>query len=338
MKLIITESQYKVLLETDYRKVLDSKLIKDKITIDVLAKKYPQWDFSRARIRREKNSKGTPYRFLDGLDCPKHGISDNLNVSDLDRRGSGCRECGKERQVEKGFQKTELDQWVKILDEKGFIADSKNFEYIKNSSGKNVLYVKDLICKDCGGKIKKLVNVWDDSSDKVSCPKCSIGQWKGEKIVKDILKGMGLVEGVDYFPKYKFEGLKGKEHTRTTPTGGISKSLSLPYYFDFYIPNWNTIIEFDGEYHFNLKVGRHDEEKLEKYIYRDIKKNNFTKNNGIDLIRISYKPIHRKKEVIEKEINDALAELKTLRKKGGDENDKGYLITTGNYPKKGWNK
>jgi hypothetical protein len=53
MKIKITEPQYKI-------------LVKDKSTIDNLSSKFPQWDFTNATIRREKNPKGQTYRFLDG--------------------------------------------------------------------------------------------------------------------------------------------------------------------------------------------------------------------------------------------------------------------------------
>jgi hypothetical protein len=316
MKIIITEKQYNILLETDYRKVLDSNLIKDKVTIDVLAKKYPQWDFSRARIRREKNSKGTPYRFLDGLDCPKHGISDNLNVSDLDRRGSGCRECGKERQIEKGFQKTEINQWIIDLDEVGFSTEFENFEYIPNKNGKPVLFVKDAICNECGEKINKYLNVWNMKSGKSKCPVCSVGKWKGEEIVKKILDG----EEINNIPKYQFPDLTGKEFVRRTPSGGFSKSTKLPYYFDFYLPELNTLIEYDGEYHFHLIKGRHDEIKLSNYIKRDLKKNEYAKDK-FKLIRISY---HDKKDMVNQ------------LKKGLKSPDELWL--SDNYPQLGWNQ
>jgi hypothetical protein len=318
MKIIITEKQYNILLETDYRKVLDSNLIKDKVTIDVLAKKYPQWDFSRARIRREKNSKGQTYRFLDGLNCPKHGLSDNLNVSDLDRRGSGCRECGKEKQIEKGFQKTEVNQWIIDLDKVGFSTEFENFEYMSNKKGKPVLFVKDAICKECGGKIKKYLNVWNMKSGKSVCPNCSLNKWKGEEKVKTILDKLNI----NYIPKYQFPDLKGKEHIRKTPTG-FSKPIKLPYYFDFYLPEKNTLIEYDGQYHFDVKKDRHDEIKLSDYIRRDLEKNKYCKDNDIKLIRIPY--TSKNVDQIEKEIVDGL-------------NSEDMLVTTGNYPKKGWNK
>jgi len=316
MKLIITERQYNILLETDYRKVLDSNLIKDKVTIDVLAKKYPQWDFSRARIRREKNSKGTPYRFLDGLDCPKHGISNNLNVSDLDRRGSGCRECGKERQIEKGFQKTEINQWIIDLDEVGFSTEFENFEYKPNKNGKPVLFVKDAICNECGEKINKYLNVWNMKSGKSKCPVCSVGKWKGEETIAKILED----KGINNIPKYQFTNLKGKEFVRRTPTGGVSKATKLPYYFDFYLPELNTLIEYDGEYHFHVKKGRHDEIKLSDYIKRDLAKNDYAKDK-FKLIRISY---HDKKDMVNQ------------LEKGLESPDELWL--SDNYPQLGWNQ
>ncbi len=321
MKIKITEPQYKI-------------LVKDKSTIDNLSSKFPQWDFTNATIRREKNPKGQTYRFLDGLYCNKHKTTnDNINVSDLLKRGSGCRECGREKQIESGMTKKPLEQWVIDLDKVGFETKIKNFKYMKNSSGKNSLYVKDAICKNCNNKITKYVSAWEMNSGKITCPECSLGKWKGEEAVKEILNGMGLVKDVDYFPKYKFDGLKGKIHRRATPKG-FSKETSLPYYFDFYIPEWNTLIEYDGEYHFNIKPGRHDDKKLNEYIFRDIQKNNFAKDNGIDMIRISYKTKPHKKDNIKNQIEDALSQLKSMRNKS---TKKGNIITTGNYPKLGWN-
>lgn len=305
MKIKITEPQYKI-------------LVKDKSTIDDLSGKFPQWDFTNATIRREKNPKGQTYRFLDGLYCNKHKTTnDNINVSDLLKRGSGCRECGKEKQVESGMTKKPLEQWVLDLDKVGFETKIENFKYMKNSSGKNSLYVKDAVCKKCGNKINKLLSAWEMNSGKITCPKCSIGKWRGEETIKEILDEMG----VEYITKYKFSDLKGKEHNRTTKTG-FSKNVSLPYYFDFYLPESNTIIEYDGELHFFAKERYGGEEYLNNYIYRDTRKNDYLLDKGIKLIRVPYTT--KDKEEMKQEIVDAL-----------ENNDN--RILTGNYPKLGWN-
>ena len=149
MKIKITEPQYKELNKT---------LIKDKKTIDELQSKFTQWDFTNAKIRHERNSKGASYPFLDGLYCNIHKtISNNVNVSDLKKRGSGCRECGKDRQVQSGMTRKPLEQWVLDLDKVGFETKIENFEYKPNKDGKMVLYVKDAICKNCNNKITKYI-------------------------------------------------------------------------------------------------------------------------------------------------------------------------------------
>jgi very-short-patch-repair endonuclease len=213
--------------------------------------------------------------------------------------------------------KKPLEQWVLDLDKSGFKTKIENFKYMKNSSGKNSLYVKDAVCKKCGEKIKKYLSAWEMNSGKINCPKCSIGKWKGEETIKEILDEMG----VEYIAKYKFPDLKGKEHNRTTKTG-FSKNVSLPYYFDFYLPESNTIIEYDGELHFFSKERYGGDEHLNNYIYRDTRKNDYLLDKNIKLIRIPYTT--KDKEIMKQEIVDAL-----------ESNDN--RILTGNYPKLGWN-
>lgn len=60
---------------------------------------------------------------------------------------------------------------------------------------------------------------------------------------------------------------------------------SLP--FDFYLEEYNCIIEYDGSQHFNKKF--YYEENYEIRHKHDLIKNEFCKNNSINLIRIPYK-------------------------------------------------
>ena len=67
----------------------------------------------------------------------------------------------------------------------------------------------------------------------------------------------------------------------------------LPLPFDFYLPDHNTCIEYDGEQHFssNCYFGgkeRNNEQLFEKIKIRDNIKNEYCKNNGIQLVRIKY--------------------------------------------------
>ena len=67
-----------------------------------------------------------------------------------------------------------------------------------------------------------------------------------------------------------------------------------PLPFDFYIPQYNLCIEFDGKQHFiptDFKSNSTEEEKL-KYFelvqMRDNIKTDYCKNNNINLLRIKY--------------------------------------------------
>ena len=77
---------------------------------------------------------------------------------------------------------------------------------------------------------------------------------------------------------------------------------SMP--FDFYIPDKNTAIEFDGVQHFQV-VGRFGgQENFMQTRLNDDFKTEYCKNKGINLIRISYKELDRVNEILsEKLIN-----------------------------------
>ena len=63
-----------------------------------------------------------------------------------------------------------------------------------------------------------------------------------------------------------------------------------PLPFDFYLPRYNVIIEYDGEQHFTdrgYKTNRF-RDTLEYTQYHDDVKNSFCKRFGIKLIRIPY--------------------------------------------------
>lgn len=84
--------------------------------------------------------------------------------------------------------------------------------------------------------------------------------------------------------------------------------------FDFYIPKFNTCIEFDGAQHFIYVKEFHGEDedkgrkKLEYQKYKDKVKNEFCKNNNIGLLRISYLDIDN----VHTKINNYLKGLKQL--------------------------
>lgn len=67
------------------------------------------------------------------------------------------------------------------------------------------------------------------------------------------------------------------------------KDTNRPARFDFYLPEYNLLIEYDGQQHFYYtNSGWNNQENFEKNQQHDNFKNNWCKNNNIKLIRISY--------------------------------------------------
>lgn len=103
------------------------------------------------------------------------------------------------------------------------------------------------------------------------CPKCF--QYKREKLISIWLDN----HNIDYISQYKFDDCRDKR----------------PLPFDFYLPQYNACIEHDGRQHFVLvdfagKGIEWAQSQLNITQYHDNIKNEYCKNNHINLLRISY--------------------------------------------------
>jgi very-short-patch-repair endonuclease len=112
------------------------------------------------------------------------------------------------------------------------------------------------------------------------CPDCSGSKSVGEKKIWRYLE----YRKIEFVPQKWFPECKDKR----------------PLPFDFYLPDCNTIIEFDGRQHFG-------ETNYFTYSYEETKKhdeikNNYCKANGIYLIRIPYWNIDKIEQILDKEL------------------------------------
>ena len=77
----------------------------------------------------------------------------------------------------------------------------------------------------------------------------------------------------------------------------------MPLRFDFYLPDYNLLIECQGVQHREWREGWITKEKFEKQLEHDKRKRNYAKENNINLLEIWYYDIDEIEEILIKELN-----------------------------------
>ena len=199
--------------------------------------------------------------------CPIHG--EFLQTPNTHMSGGGCQECGFE-----SISKSKVGNTETFINSARVVHGEKYDYSLVNY--KNNAELVTIMCPKHGEFEQRPGSHLRGSG----CPQCQ--ESNGEKLVTSILES----NGIDYLKQHKFTdctNLKKGRFCRKLP-------------FDFYIPNQNTCIEYDGRQHFEPIIGLGGEEAFESQKRRDKIKNQYCKKNGIKLIRITYT---MKKEEIE---------------------------------------
>lgn len=132
-------------------------------------------------------------------------------------------------------------------------------------------------CNLCGNENYKVVTA--DLYIRDSCG-CQI-ESKGVRLIKAILEQ----NSINYIQEKRYSDLYFED----------SKKQAR---YDFYLPKYNCLIEYDGRQHYKQGNGVYDNaEKFKKTQEHDRIKNLYAKNNNITLIRIPY--THYEKIIIE---------------------------------------
>ena len=200
--------------------------------------------------------------------CSKHGLQTMMLDNFI--RGCRCYLCGREN-VSLKKKKDIKEIKANAKDECGSIILNPE-EYI----GINERNLK-VLCS-CG-KIYTTSYLNFTKYGVVKCHSCASVESSGEKEIRNILEKLN----VNFVQEKRFNDCRDKK----------------PLPFDFYLPDYNLIIEFDGQHHFSPIRG---EENFYKTITHDDIKNKYCKDNNIDILRIPY---YKGKE-IEKIILDYL--------------------------------
>lgn len=133
----------------------------------------------------------------------------------------------------------------------------------------------------CRCKCGRITNVQQShlvSYHTQSCGKCNISN--GETQVKNTLEKLK----VKYEQQKTFEGCKNKKKLR----------------FDFYLPDYNLCIEYQGMQHYCKTRRKEASKQLELIKKCDKIKRDFCQNNNIKLLEIKYTDFNKIEETIEK--------------------------------------
>ena len=184
--------------------------------------------------------------------CPIHGVFEQSPKNHLYR---GCKKC-KNNKIGNIKRKILID----FILECNLIHNNK-YDYSLVNYINNKTKIK-IICPEHGVFEQRP----DDHTRGIGCPICN--ESTGEKEIRNLLNN----NNIDFDKEKTFKNCKYKRQ--------------LP--FDFYLPDYNTCIEFDGIQHFksiNFFGGKKEFKNQQK---KDKIKNQFCKNNNINLIRIKY--------------------------------------------------
>lgn len=185
-------------------------------------------------------------------ECSKHGILRNVLVRDI-AEGSCCYQCG----IEKLSNKSLLSDDEVIAAMKKY---HPNAELITKYTGsKDTLLFR---CNKCGCEYSGHLHI------PKRCPSCEHYYW-GEKHIQNYLES----HGINYIPQHRFIDCKNKR----------------PLPFDFYLPNLNICIEYQGKQHYEPCDWFGGNESFLAQKRNDKIKKDYCNANGIELIEIDYR-------------------------------------------------
>ena len=140
------------------------------------------------------------------------------------------------------------------------------------------------ICESCGKSFKRTLNNLNARNCGVCCADCNNSQL--EEITKQILNKYNI----NYKRDMKYDGLLG--------IGG--RNLS----YDFYLPDYNLLIELQGEQHEHFIKGIHRiQRNFERQLEHDKRKKQYAINHSINFLEIWYYDIDNIEDILTKQLN-----------------------------------
>lgn len=204
--------------------------------------------------------------------CPIHGAFEQ--VAALHLAGKECKQCAN---VKRTLTK---EQFI----EKCRRTHGDKYEY------SNTLYINThtkviVTCPTHGD----FIVVAGMHQRRTGCPSCNINYSRGNFMIKQYLQD----HNIEYIEEHRFDNCRSK----------------YPLPFDFYVPSYNILIEFDGKQHYEPIIrGKHDTfvesvKRFELTINHDNIKSDYATKNNIKLVRIPYTEIKSIAEILDVQLH-----------------------------------
>lgn len=190
--------------------------------------------------------------------CPMHGEFWQNPVNHLS--GDGCPKCSK-------VYRPSGVEWIKRASE----IHCEKYDYTKTEYFNNHTKVC-IICHEKDKNGKEHGEFWQIPANHLNgqgCPFCK--ESHGEKLVRNIL----LDEEIEFIREKTFPWLKNEKTNHNL-------------FYDFFLPGFNTAIEYQGEQHFMPTKHFGGDEEFKKRIENDKIKKTLSRNNNICILYIDY--------------------------------------------------
>lgn len=188
-----------------------------------------------------------------------------------------CPKCIKKGNDE-GFRLKEEDIQKSISN----FYKKEKFILLNYNEYKNNRTLLKFKCSECGEIFISTVHTLTTGDGRL-CPNCESSYSKGEMVIKDFLDN----NNIKYIQEKTFNGCRYYNHLR----------------FDFYLPDYNCCIEFDGKQHYEIVEYFGGYETFINTKIRDTVKNVYCKENNIYLLRIPYWEFDNIENILRNELN-----------------------------------
>lgn len=195
--------------------------------------------------------------------CKKHGIFEQTPNKHISRKDN-CPKCRNLHRTTEEF----INQLKQIHGNK---YDYSLVNFINNKTKLTI------ICNKHG----KFFQTGKDHINGHGCPKCNNSN--GEMKILNFLTNNNILS----------------EYQKTFEKCKYKKKLK----FDFYLPDYNLCIEFDGQQHFTPYEKFGGQKTFDNLKIKDNIKNEYCINNNIDLLRIPYTEINNIEQILKDKLN-----------------------------------